>query len=118
LRGAGVADARGFATNVANFNTVADEVAYGNALATALGGKHYVVDTSRNGAGPAGTAWCNPPGRGLGPKPTSSTGATSADAYFWIKRPGESDGDCGIGDPPAGTWFRSAALDLAAHAAW
>jgi endoglucanase len=76
---------------------------------------HFVVDTSRNGAGPnsmtayaaapynqsAATvatlqagAWCNPPGAGLGARPTTKTGVPLVDAYLWAKTPGESDGQC------------------------
>ncbi len=63
----------------------------GNAVATT----HFVIDTSRNGNGPnnmqtyasapynqpssviatlAGGNWCNPPGAGLGVRPTANTG--------------------------------------------
>ena len=31
----------------------------------------------------------------LGAAPTASTGGAHADAYLWIKRPGDSDGSCG-----------------------
>ncbi len=119
LRSAGVASARGFATNVANFHRTADEVAYGDRLA-ALTGAHYVVDTSRNGLGPATghEAWCNPPGRALGERPTTATGRARADAFLWVKRVGESDGECGRGEPAAGTWWPEYAIGLAARAAW
>ena len=33
-------------------------------------------------------------------------------ALLWIKTPGESDGDCGRGDPSAGTWWPGYALSL------
>jgi len=75
-----------------------------------------VIDTSRNGAGPAPDSelnWCNPSGRALGTPPTVATGGAHADAYLWIKRPGESDGTCGKGDPPAGTFVNQYAIDLA-----
>jgi endoglucanase len=96
---------------------------------------HFVVDTSRNGRGPwTPTAtypdkqdWCNPPGRGLGLRPSARTGDELADAYLWIKTPGQSDGQCnrgvpgsttdpewgGIVDPAAGAWFPQQALELA-----
>jgi endoglucanase len=89
---------------------------------------HFVVDTSRNGQGPWAGAldWCNPPGRGAGARPTTVTGSPLADAYIWIKVPGESDGQCnrdgnpagidtewGIVDPAAGQWFPQQALQLA-----
>ncbi len=116
LRSAGVARTRGFALNVSNFNPTANELAYGDALSAALGGARFVVDTSRNGRGPAPT-WCNPPGQGLGARPTTATGSARADAYLWVKRVGESDGTCN-GGPPAGTWWPDHARGLAERAAW
>jgi endoglucanase len=98
---------------------------------------HFVTDTSRNGQGnwtpPAGVYpdpqdWCNPPGRGLGIRPTTVTGNALIDARLWVKRPGESDGSCtrgtagpedpeyGIVDPPAGQWWADYALGLAQRA--
>jgi endoglucanase len=117
LRRAGVQRARGFALNVSNFQTTSAELSYGRRISRRLGGKRFVIDTSRNGRGPApGGAWCNPPQRGLGPKPTVRTGHGRVDAYLWIKRPGESDGHCN-GGPPAGTWWPEYALGLARRAA-
>jgi endoglucanase len=116
---AGVVHARGFALNVSNFGRTADQVAYGKRIAPTIGWKRFVVDTSRNGLGPAvgiDDAWCNPPGRGLGEEPTGATGDRLVDAFLWIKRPGESDGTC-RGGPPAGTWWRDYAVGLAARAA-
>ena len=111
-----VARARGFSLNTANFFTTGDEIAYGEAISGLTNGSHYVIDTSRNGAGPApdtGLNWCNPSGRGLGTPPTTATAGAHADAYLWIKRPGESDGTCDKGDPPAGTFVNQYAIDLA-----
>ena len=118
LRRAGITRTHGFALNVANFETTADNVAYGTALSRLLGGAHFVVDTSRNGNGPARRGqgdrhWCNPPGRKLGDPPTTRTGNPLVDAYLWIKRPGESDGACGGGAPAAGRWWPKYALGLA-----
>ena len=31
---------------------------------------------------------CNPPDRGLGPKPTANTGYRNVDAFAWIANPG------------------------------
>jgi endoglucanase len=88
----------------------------GNSVATT----HFVIDTSRNGNGPnnmqafaqppfnqpasvvstlAANNWCNPPGAGLGLRPTASTGVPLLDAYLWVKTPGQSDGQC---DPVSG----------------
>jgi endoglucanase len=92
---------------------------------------HFVIDTSRNGTGsnsmtayeqapydqsPAtvgtleGGNWCNPPGAGLGLRPTASTGVLLVDAYLWIKTPGQSDGQCDAGASGGGprTWDYSA----------
>ncbi|MGP4042849.1 glycoside hydrolase family 6 protein [Streptomyces sp. 2A115] len=132
LKQAGTALADGFALNVSNFQTDAVSSAYGNQLSEALGGKHFVIDSSRNGNGPhpgAGAAtstptgidprddesWCNPPGRALGTPPTVQTGTSPLDAYLWIKRPGESDGTC-RGGPDAGQWWPAYALELARNA--
>ncbi|MCV7031038.1 glycoside hydrolase family 6 protein [Mycobacterium sherrisii] len=119
LNQAGVGHARGFSVNTANFFTTEDEIGYGEAISGLTNGSHYVVDTSRNGAGPAPDGdlnWCNPSGRALGAAPTTSTAGAHADAYLWIKRPGESDGSCGKGDPPAGTFVSQYAIDLARKA--
>ena len=100
---------------------------------------HFVVDTSRNGLGqwtpPAGKysgdpqTWCNPPGRGIGDRPTADTGVPLVDAYLWVKTIGESDGQCnrnipggtldpesGIVDPAAGAWWPAQALTLVQNA--
>lgn len=111
LNKAGVAKARGFSLNVSGYNPTAETVNYGNDLANKLGGKHYVVDTSRNGNGGNGE-WCNPSGRKLGIYPTALTGHSAADAFLWLKAPGESDGTCN-GGPSAGTFWTEYALGLA-----
>ncbi|TVL93443.1 hypothetical protein CD790_07000 [Streptomyces sp. SAJ15] len=95
--------------------------------------KHFVTDTSRNGQGPWTPPpgryrdpqdWCNPPGRGLGVRPTTHTYDPLHDAALWVKTPGESDGLClrgtegpvdpewGAPDPKAGEWFPQQALEL------
>lgn len=95
--------------------------------------KHAAIDTSRNGKGswtpPAGKyrdaeVWCNPPGRGLGRRPTLDSSNPYVDAFLWIKIPGESDGEClrgtsgpadperGMTAPPAGKWFPEQAREL------
>ncbi|MFH8368186.1 glycoside hydrolase family 6 protein [Streptomyces sp. NPDC018031] len=124
LRRSGIARADGFALNVSNFQPTEVTRRYGHRVAKALGGAHFVIDTSRNGNGSVDTAkarfrtaddeghWCNPPGRALGEPPTTRTGDPLVDAYLWIKRPGESDGACN-GGPPAGAWWPRYALELA-----
>jgi endoglucanase len=78
---------------------------------------HFVVDTSRNGRGPLDVTvyarppfnqppevieklyagrWCNSPSAGVGVRPTVRTAAPLADAFLWIKVPGQSDGSCDI----------------------
>ncbi|MEV0191469.1 glycoside hydrolase family 6 protein [Kitasatospora purpeofusca] len=118
LRKSGVAAADGFALNVSNFYATDRATAYGAQLSALLDGKHFVVDTSRNGNGPLGAeAWCNPPGRALGTPPTTETGQPGVDAFLWIKNPGESDGECGRGEPRAGEFWLPYALGLATAAA-
>jgi endoglucanase len=110
---------------------------YAANLGHAVPSTHFVIDTSRNGQGPwmpgthpAGDPqdWCNPPGRGLGIRPTTDTGAALLDAYLWMKIPGASDGGCyrwtsgpadpvrDMVDPAAGEWFPQMALELAHNA--
>jgi endoglucanase len=115
-----VAKARGFSLNTANFFTTGEEIGYGDAISGLTGGKPYVIDTSRNGAGPADGEmyWCNPSGRALGARPTTDTGNGNIDAFLWVKRPGESDGSCGSGEPGAGRFVNSFAIDLARNAGW
>ncbi|MEU5955423.1 glycoside hydrolase family 6 protein [Streptomyces sp. NPDC047525] len=119
LQQAGIAQADGFSLNVSNFQSDGTIKAYGRSLSGIVGGKHFVMDTSRNGKGPlAGDradAWCNPPGRGLGTPPTDKTGDALLDAVLWIKRPGDSDGPC-RGGPAAGQWWPDYALGLARNA--
>ncbi len=118
LRRAGIGQADGFSLNVANFHTTRDSIAYGRSISRALGGGRFVIDVGRNGNGapvgaPGTASWCNPPGRALGKAPTTSTGDPLVDGLLWIKAPGESDGACHPGDPPAGAWWPAAALALA-----
>jgi endoglucanase len=115
LAKAGVANARGFSLNVSNYNWSADENTYGRDVAARLGSKGFVVDTSRNGRGPApGNEWCNPAGRGLGAPPSIAPDG-GPDANLWIKRPGESDGTCN-GGPAAGVFWPEYALGLVQRA--
>jgi endoglucanase len=102
------------ALNVSNFRRTPELVDYGSRL-----GMPFVIDTSRNGRGPwhGKEEWCNPPRRGLGARPTTTTGIPGVDAFLWIKSPGESDGECANGkDPPAGRWWPKYALGLARRA--
>jgi endoglucanase len=88
---------------------------YTQNLGSGVATTHFVIDTSRNGAGPNSMAayasapydqpasvisslasgnWCNPPDSGLGLLPTANTGVPLLDAYLWVKTPGQSDGQC------------------------
>ena len=115
LASAGVSMAQGFSLNVSNFLLTSDNVSYGAQISALAGGKHFVVDTGRNGLGPtADYQWCNPAGRALGTRPTTATGNALVDAFLWIKTPGESDGACN-GAPAAGAWMPDYALGLASR---
>ncbi len=116
LTNAGVAQAQGFALNVSNYRLTTELLPYGKDLSARVGGKHFVLDTSRNGLGPSADGqWCNPSGRALGAAPTTATSDATVDAYLWIKKPGESDGTCN-GGPSAGTFWADYALGLAQRA--
>ncbi|MEU1405198.1 glycoside hydrolase family 6 protein [Streptomyces sp. NPDC005728] len=113
LKQAGAAASDGIFSNVSNFHTTADEIAYDRQVLDALGGPASlgaVIDTSRNGNGaPPDGQWCDPAGRKIGRAPTLVTGEPQIDAYLWVKLPGESDGCTGA----AGTFTPSYAYDLA-----
>jgi endoglucanase len=111
---------------------------YAANMGSAVAVTTFVIDTSRNGQGPwmapaehppgDPQEWCNPPQRGLGYRPTASTGQALVDAYLWIKPPGESDGLChrwtdgphdpvrGEAAPNAGEWFPEMVLELVRNA--
>ena len=117
LQRSGVDRADGFSVNVSNFYSTEDSIRYGKELSAKVGGKPFVVDTSRNGNGPYTSGdpderWCNPPGRALGETPTTKTDDPLVKAYLWVKRPGESDGTC-KGGPKAGAWWGAYAVKLA-----
>jgi len=115
LTSAGVQNARGFFTDVANYYPTAQEQAYAQRVSALTGGAHYVIDTSRNGQGWRGT-WCNGPGAGLGTTPRVVSDGTALDALLWVKTPGAGDGTCN-GAPAAGKWYSAYAQALVANAA-
>jgi endoglucanase len=125
LRASGIDQADGFALNTSNYQTTESNVSYGTEVSQLLGGKNFVIDTSRNGNGPQGDQWCNPRGRALGRLPTADTGVTGVDAFLWLKRAGESDGFCENGGddhpkrydvPAAGAWWLDIAVEQARNA--
>ncbi len=110
LNSAGVHNIRGFALNVANFQTTGASISYANSINASLGySARFVIDTSRNGNGSNGE-WCNPAGRKLGTPPQTGGGA---DMLLWVKTPGVSDGQCGVApSTPAGQFNPDLAVRL------
>jgi len=110
LNSAGIHNIRGFALNVANFQTTSTSVSYANSVNSSLGyAAKFVIDTSRNGNGSNGE-WCNPAGRKLGTPPQTGGGA---DMLLWVKTPGVSDGQCGVApSTPAGQFNPDLAVRL------
>jgi endoglucanase len=118
LRIIGIAKVRGFMLNVTHHDWTRANIRHGLAISRRVGGKHFIVNTSFNGRGPIHirrgrrriNIWCNPPGRGLGPEPTTITGHPLVDAYMWLNRPGYSAGACNGGPMPVGSWWPERAL--------
>ncbi|MDX3195102.1 glycoside hydrolase family 6 protein, partial [Streptomyces sp. MN03-5084-2B] len=112
LRAADIStSADGISTNVSNYRSTSDEVAYDKAILGQLGDSRLkaVVDTSRNGNGPQGSEWCDPGGRAIGTPSTNQTGDGQIDAFLWVKPPGEADGCIAT----AGQFVPQRAYDLA-----
>jgi len=102
---------RGFALNTSNYRTTKESMEFGLRLCELRPNDYFVIDTSRNGNGPFGNEWCNPPGRALGNPPSCNTGNEKCDAFVWAKVPGESDGLCN-GGPRAGRFWPEQAEKL------
>ena len=117
LKQSGIAQAAGFSLNESNYRPTSELVPYARAISKQVGGRHFVIDSSRNGVKPrpGDTAFCNAPDKGLGHAPTARTGIAGLDAFLWIKNPGGSDGTCNHG-PAAGHWFQQYALMLVRNA--
>jgi endoglucanase len=97
LRAIGIARVRGFMLNATHQDWTRANTRHGLQISRLTGGKHFIINTAENGRGPVHrrlsngrrlTVWCNPPGRGLGPRPTTRTSHPLVDAYLWINRPG------------------------------
>jgi endoglucanase len=121
LRRAGVAKIQGFFLDSTHFDWTSREIRYGERISRRIGGKHFVVSTGESGRGPlvppdrvhnGNEVLCNPPGRGLGPKPTTDTGYRRVDAFAWLDNPGGSSGACVPGAPPGGVYWPQYALML------
>ena len=116
LRSAGVTGVRGVALNVSNYGSTAAQARYAAALAAKIPGLHALVDTGRNGRGGVAGQWCNVADQALGTRPRRAADPV-VDALVWVKRPGESDGQCGRGEPSAGQFWSAYAAGLARRAA-
>jgi endoglucanase len=126
----GVGRIQGFFTNSTHQDWTSREIEYGRRLVRRLGGTpHYVVNTATNGRGPlrprnrvlqGNTFHCNPPGAGLGPRPTTLVpgGHRHLDGLFWIGNPGRSAGECSKtpNPPPSGTFWVDYAIALIRNA--
>jgi endoglucanase len=118
-----ISKAQGFYTNDTHLQWTMREINWGNKVSRLTHGKHFIVSTSQNGRGPKLNPHpttqgiedlCNPPGRGLGPKPNTNTGFAKVDAFLWAIVPGNSSG-CG-GGPSGGTFWPARAVGLASRA--
>jgi endoglucanase len=124
LNHSGVRYVRGFWTNGTHLNWTIDEYKWGIKISRMTHGAHFIINTAQNGNGPkrnphpttqGNEDHCNPPGRALGPPPTTHTGLSHVDAFLWTSPPGNSGGSCN-GGPASGTFWAARAIDLAAHA--
>jgi endoglucanase len=123
LRYIGISKVRGFMLNVTHHDWTRANIQHGLQLSRMVGGKPFIVNTSYNGRGPLHVRdgrrllniWCNPPRRGLGPRPTTATGHPLVDAYMYVNRPGYSAGACNGGPLPVGTWWPERALMYARY---
>ncbi len=127
--------ARGFFLGDTHFNWAYREIQFGNRVARLTGGLHFVVDSRADGQGPilnpdpvhqGVEELCNPPHRGLGPRPGASDGRAYGmssrylDGFVWVTTPGESAASSCPGR--AGHWAASGifdegiAIDFAFHA--
>ena len=88
-------------------------------LSNRLNGTHFVIDTSRNGRGPerGDAEWCNPPGRGLGARPTTDDRQPAGRRLPVDQDPRRVRRRVrGRNDPQAGRWWPRYALGLARRA--
>ncbi len=125
LRRSGIAQIQGFFLNATHFDWTSNEMRFGEKISSLTGGKHFVVNTGTNGRGPlrppdivhqGNEVLCNPPGRGLGPRPTADTGYPNIDMFAWTTNPGESGGPCRPEAPKTGVFWPAYALSLVRNA--
>jgi endoglucanase len=131
LRAVDVGKIRGFFTNDTHEDWTINEVKWAQRVSRLVGGTHFIVNTATNGNGPlvprnrvkfGNEVLCNPPGRAIGPQPTTTPTDTrskkviaGADALLWTAPPGNSSGSCN-GGTPAGTFWVAKALGMSARA--
>ena len=124
LNASGVRSIRGFFTNDTHINWTIDEIHWAEKVSAKTGGAHFIVNTAQNGNGPlrphnrvknGNEVLCNPPGRAMGPPPTTTTGFAHADAFLWTGPPGNSSGSCNGGTAP-GTFWAARGIELASRA--
>ena len=124
LNAVGVRSIRGFFTNDTHEDWTIKEVRWAQQVSRLAHGAHFIVNTANNGRGPlvphsrvksGNEVLCNPPGRGLGPQPTTSTGFAGADAFLWTAVPGNSSGRCN-GGPASGNFWPAYAVAEASRA--
>jgi endoglucanase len=123
LKHVDVSKIQGFFTNDTHNQWTINEIKWGEKISR-MTGAHFIVNTGTNGNGPKLNPHpstqgiedlCNPPGRALGPKPTTDTGFPNVDAFLWTHPPGNSGGSCN-GGPASGTFWAAEAIGLAARA--
>ena len=123
----GIQYMRGFIVNVADHRGIARAEKWSEEFVETLAAKgyrekFYTIDTSRNGIdSPKQTnrAYyysCNNFNAALGCRSTTKTSGDHADAYLWVKNPGQSDGTCNNRDPEAGKWYPALAKSLTERA--
>jgi endoglucanase len=117
---------RGFFSDDTHLAWTINEIKWDEQISRKLHGARYIISTAQNGQGPVvphnrvkdgNEVLCNPPGRGLGPRPTVAPGgpAKHADAYEWVVQAGNSDGSCN-GGTASGTFWTAHAITLAENA--
>jgi endoglucanase len=124
LNAVGIGSIEGFFTNDTHNDWTINEVRWAEQVSRLTHGAHFVVNTANNGQGPlvprhrvhnGNEVLCNAPGRGLGPRPTTSPGFPHADAFLWTAVPGNSSGHCN-GGPAAGTFWPARGIGEASRA--
>ena len=108
--------------NATHQDTTQNNINFGLRLSRNLGGKHFIINTSHNGAGNwrrNGVVYpCNPPNAAVGARPTTMTSHPKVDAYMWVEHPGYSNGACLGGPKRVGAWWEERGILMARRAQW